>query len=66
MVPHRGREHYDSEDIMVVDYIPELVDHTEGGLSEAQPATPSAYDWRTDASRASSTVPYGRPRHGDT
>jgi len=49
---------------------PELVDHaddkhhTEYELSRAQLNTPPAYDWRTDAGRA--TVPYGRPRNGDT
>jgi len=53
-------------DSKVIDYIPQLVDHTEGGLSEAQPATTSAYDWRTDAGRAFSAAPYGRPRHDDT
>jgi len=45
----------------VYEYIPQLVDHTEGGLSSTQPATVAAYDWRTDTGRGYSAAPYGRP-----
>jgi len=62
-----GNEHtITAGDTKMVENIPQLVDHTEGDLSGVQPATPSAYDWRTDTGRGYSAAPYGRPRHGDT
>jgi len=53
-------------DNRVVENIPRLVGRTEGGRSGASPSTPSAYDWRTNASRGYSASPYGLPRQGDT
>jgi len=43
-------------DSKVVEYIPQLVDHTEPSLSGASPSTPSAYDWRTDTGRGYSAA----------